>query len=94
MLDVERAHFERSIADLEARFPGKFVVIKGEEVIGDFNTIQEALAEGVRRFGLEGFLVRQVGVPPTAISIPALTLGILSANPTPTVVRRRPGSSC
>ena len=92
MLDAERAYFDRSIADLQARFPGKFVVIKGEEVIGDFNTIQEALGEGARRFGLEGFLVRQVGVPQKAISIPALALGILRANPTSTVVRRGPNS--
>ena len=92
MLDAERAYFERSVADLQARFPGRIVVIKGEDVIGDFGTIQEALAEGVRRFGLEGFLVRQIGATPMAISIPALTLGILSANPTPTVVRRGPDS--
>ena len=92
MLEVERAYFDRSIADLQVRFPGKFVVIKGEEVIGDFNTIQEALAEGARRFGLEGFLVRQVGAPQKAISIPALTLGILRANPTSTAVRRGPNS--
>lgn len=88
MLDVERAYFDKSIAELEARFPGRFVLIKGEEIIGDFNTIQEALAEGTRRFGLEGFFVRQVGTPQKAISIPALTLGILRANPTSTVVRR------
>jgi hypothetical protein len=82
MLDTERAYFERSRADLEARFSGRFVVIKGEEVIGGYNTIQEALAEGIRLFGLDNFLVRQMGVPTKEVSIPALTLGILRANPT------------
>jgi hypothetical protein len=82
MLDVERAYFERTRAELEAHFSGRFVVIKDEEVIGAFNTIQEALSEGTRRLGLNSFLVRQVGVPIKGVSIPALALGILRADPT------------
>lgn len=82
MLDVERAYFESTRAELEARFPGRFVLIKDQEVIGAFNTIQEALTEGTRRFGLNSFLVRQVGVPVQGISVPALALGILRADPT------------
>lgn len=80
MLDTERTYFDRSRPDLETRFHGRFVLIKGEELVGGYNTIQEALAEGARRYGLDNFLVRQVGVPVENISIPALTLGILRAN--------------
>ena len=82
MLDVERSYFEKVRPELESHSRGKFVVIKGEEIVGTHNTIQEALAEGVERFGLDNFLVREVGVNIQEISIPALNLGILSADPT------------
>ena len=67
---------------LEARFSGRFVLRKDQELIGAFNTIQEALTEGTTRFGLNCFLVRQVGVPVKDVSMPALALGILRADPT------------
>jgi len=90
MLDVERAYFDRNQSDFEVHHSGRFVVIKGEEFVGVFNTIQEALGEGTRRFGLTPFLIRQVGLPSKPISIPALSLGILHADPTRTSNRPRP----
>lgn len=81
MLEKERQYFSDHHAELISRYLGKFVVIKEEEVVGAFNTIEEALAEGARRFGLEPFLVRQVTTAEEKeINIPALTLGILRAN--------------
>jgi hypothetical protein len=82
MLDVERAYFEKSRNELQAQYANRFVLIKGEELIGVYNTIQEALAEGVQRFGLQNFLIRQVGVEFKEVSIPALSLGILRADST------------
>lgn len=90
MLDVERKYFEKSFPEFQTRYPGKILIVKGEEVIDAFDTIEEALAEGVRRFGLESFLVRQVAVPIKEISIPALTLGILRADPPRPSVGTRP----
>jgi hypothetical protein len=83
MLDTERELFEQRREQLLAEHPGKFVLIKESEVVGAFNTIEEAIAEGARRFGLQPFLVRQI-VPagPADINIPALQLGLLSANST------------
>jgi hypothetical protein len=40
---------------------GKFVVIKKTEIVGTFNTVELALTEATRRFGLEPYLVRQIG---------------------------------
>jgi hypothetical protein len=68
MLEVEIAFYEEQRAELLARHAGMFVLIKGRELIGVFNTIEQALAEGARRFGLDSYLVRQV------------TLGILKAS--------------
>ncbi len=83
MLDKERKAFARKRADLTAHHLGKFVLIKETKLIGSFNTVEEALAEGARRYGLSPFLVRQVtlDIQPD-VDIPALKLGILSANST------------
>ena len=81
MLDKERQLFSDKHAELVSQHLGQFVVIKDETVIGAFNTMDEALAEGARRFGLQPFLVRQVteSINET-VDIPALTLGILRAD--------------
>ena len=83
MLEKERQVFSDKHAELVSQHLGQFIVIKDDEIIGAFNTIDDALAEGARRFGLQPFLVRQVteSVSET-IDIPALTLGILRADST------------
>jgi len=81
MLDTERKYFSEHFDELNSRYQGKFVLIKDNDLVGTFNTIEEALADGARRFVLEPFLVRQVtAVPEKDINIPALTLGLLRAD--------------
>ena len=81
MLEKERQYFSEHLAELVSQHLEKFVVIKNEELIGAFNTIEDALSEGAKRFGLAPFLVRQVTVgEEREIDIPALTLGILRAD--------------
>lgn len=83
MLDKERKFYKKKHPQLVKTSLGKFVVIKGDEIIGIFNTVEEALGEGARRFGLQSFLVREIRHEiETTVNIPALTLGILSANST------------
>ena len=83
MLEKEREVFEQKREQLLTDHFGKFVLIKEDDLIGVFNTIEEAVTEGARRFGLEPFLVRQVEkTAESEINIPALKLGILSANST------------
>ena len=81
MLEKERQYFSENHAELLSRHLGKIVLVKGGELIGAFNTIEEALAEGARRFGLTPFLVREVSATEEKeINIPALTLGLLRAD--------------
>jgi hypothetical protein len=82
MLEQERQYYAEHLAEWLAQHPGKFVLIKGSELLGIFNTIEEALAEGARRFALEPFLVRRVQKDQEEVNVPALTLGILRANST------------
>jgi len=81
MLDQEIRFYEENHEDWLARFPGKIVLVKGQELIGVFDTVDEALAEGARRFGLSSFLARRVEPSQQEVNIPALTLGLLRANP-------------
>lgn len=80
MLEKERKFFADNRSELQTRYLDKIVVIKDEQVIGAFNTIEEALSEGARQFGLQPFLVRRVTDSEETINIPALTLGILRAD--------------
>jgi hypothetical protein len=82
MLENERKFFEQHRLEWMKNSPGKFALVKKEELVGTFDTVQAALAEGARRFGTESFLVRQVEEVEQLFYIPALTLGILRANST------------
>ncbi len=80
MLETEREFFEKNREDLLKRFPGRFVVIKGEQMLGPFESIQDALAGGAKEYGMTSFLVRRTDQVPEEASIPALALGLLHAD--------------
>lgn len=81
MLEAELNFFQKHKTDWSTRFPGKFVLVKHEQLIGAFDTYEAALVEGARRFKLQSFLVRPVDQPDREVRIPALILGLLHANP-------------
>ena len=88
MLEREIQYFEDHRGELLAKHRHQFVLIKGDQLIGAFQTNEEALSEGARLFGLDSYLVRQVEESEEPVTIPALTLGILGAN-TPHPVQGR-----
>lgn len=59
VLEKEIATYNRLLPDLLAK-QGKFVLIKGDEQAGIFDTYQDALAAGYSQFKLEPFLVKQI----------------------------------
>lgn len=81
MLDTERKFFAAHAEEWAKAYPDRFLVVKDEQLIGDFATIEEALSAGASRFGLQSFLVRRAGEKEETVSVPALTLGLLGANP-------------
>jgi hypothetical protein len=90
LLERERAFYAAHETEWAAAHPGRFVVVKGDRLLGAFDSIEEALAAGAASFGLDSFLVRKLGEKRDEISIPALTLGLLRANPQHSA--DRPGS--
>lgn len=58
-LEREVATYRRHHAELLAN-EGQFVLVHGDEVLGVFNTLSDALREGYERFRDEPFLARQI----------------------------------
>lgn len=60
MLDEERQYFEAHRNELVGRYNQLFVLIKGTCLVGAFPSAGAAYEEGVKKFGAEPFLVKQV----------------------------------
>ncbi len=58
-LEVEMSTYQRVLPTLLDK-TGKHVLIKGAEVIGVFDTYEEALKAAYSRFGLDAFLVKRI----------------------------------
>ena len=81
VLEQERAFYATHETEWMAAHPNRFVVVKGERLLGAFDSIGEALAAGAAAFGPQSFLVRRLGEKQEEVNVPALTLGLLRANP-------------
>ena len=66
-LEAEIKAYEKKLLELEKVYSGKFVVFKGEEFVGAWDTLNAAAAEAVARFGRGPYLIRQVGAPPPTL---------------------------
>jgi len=78
-LEKELALFAKMKPDLLKNYEGKFVLIRGEEFLGAFDSVENAYSEGVRRFGREGFLVKKVTEQEEIHRNQALALGLTHA---------------
>jgi hypothetical protein len=80
MLDTERQYIESHRDELLKQYGGRFLVIKGEEVTGAYDSMNEALQGAALTHGLTSVLIRRPADEQMEVSVPALTLGILNAN--------------
>lgn len=76
-LELETAAYAAMKKDLLNRAPGKFVLLIGQDEVGIFDRIEEAIGEGVRRVGLKPFLVRKITVEQETVLLPAWSLGVM-----------------
>ena len=76
----EKAYFEKHKPGLLKSAPGKFALIKGDELIGTYDTEDSAYEAGVQTVGIVPFFIVRI-VPITEIErIPSLYLGLLNAH--------------
>jgi len=61
-LELEREFFvfEEHLDQLLEKSEGKYVLIKGDDIVGTFPTSESAYETGLKRFGIKPFLVRQI----------------------------------
>ena len=77
LLAEESAFYEEHETEFLRDHQGHHLLIKGRELIGSYESEDEAVDEGVRRFGYGPFLVRRAGEAIIKASAPALSLGLL-----------------
>ena len=78
-LRVEKGYLKTNQAELAAKYPGKYLVIQGERVVGAFDSYEDGVRAGATALGVGPFLVRSVHRPDEdeTLTVPALALGIL-----------------
>jgi hypothetical protein len=80
MLETELKYLQMHKDELAKQFPGRFLVIKGEEVTGAYETREAALAGSAEMHGLSNVLIRRAEDSDEIISIPALAFGLIYAH--------------
>ena len=77
-LRVEKEYLRTNQAELATKYPGKYLVIQGERVIGAYETYEDGVRAGAESLGVGPFLVRSVHRPDDeeTLIVPALTLGL------------------
>ena len=60
-LERELATFEKSKDLLRWEHEGEFALVKGDVVVGTFDTFEKADDAGLAQFGTDPFLVKQIG---------------------------------
>lgn len=78
ILHVEKAYLQDNQAELAKRYPGKYLLLEKEVVLGSYDSHDDAIDAAVS-LGTGPFLVRSVHRPEDdePLVIPDLSLGIL-----------------
>jgi hypothetical protein len=79
-LEREKKYFNEIRESLMATHADHFAVIQGAVLIGLYPNMEEAYSEAARKLGLTSVLIKKVSEQEQLVNIPALALGILSAN--------------
>ncbi len=76
LLDAELQTYEKNRESLLGSADGKFVLIKGEQVVGVYESEMDAINQGYRQLGHVPFLVKQVLKIDTPLTFLSNRLGV------------------
>ncbi len=76
LLDSELQTYEKNRESLLGSSEGKFVLVKGDRIIGVYDSKMDAITEGYRQFGNVPFLVKQVQKIETPQNLVSNLLGV------------------
>ncbi len=68
-IDTELAAYEGMRGKLESEHMGKWVLVRGGQLIALYDSFESVAEDAVRKFGSGPYLIRQIGAP--AVTIPA-----------------------
>ena len=61
--------FDAMQGDLEAKYLGRWILIHGGQLIGDFSGFEEAADHALAKFGRGPYLIRKVGEQPDMLPV-------------------------
>ena len=78
ILAIEKKFLKQNLDKFNKEHPGRFLLIKGEELHGAYGSRLDGIEVGCRLFGEGPFLVRSAAEPddPETYVIPSLALGV------------------
>lgn len=76
VLEKELAKYEAERSNLLPTTEGKFVLIRGDELAGPFDSFADAVKAGYAKFGNVPFLVKQVSLADSPINFVSNLLAI------------------
>jgi fibrillarin-like rRNA methylase len=79
-LEEELEFFKSNRKEWLEKYRDKYVLIKRRELIDVFATLEDAYKEGVKRFGNQPFLIKQVVEVEPVEKTPSLMFGIIHAD--------------
>lgn len=79
-LEVEYKFFKSKRREWLEHYRNKYVLVKGEELVDVFSSLDDAYRDGLRRFGNQSFLVKKVTGEDSKEKIPVLVLGLIHAH--------------
>lgn len=79
-LDAELKVFDNSRDEWLKHHANKFVLIRGSEVAGFFDSAETAFVEGIERWGNVSFLIKKVAQNEPPERLPALMYGLIDGN--------------
>jgi hypothetical protein len=80
-LEAEIKYFEKIKDKLLAEHKGKFVVIFNQQLLGTYDTVENAYNAGIQACGDQQFLVRKVTLSEEIPTNLALLHGLINAHP-------------
>lgn len=72
VLDDEVRYFEEHQVELRRRHPRKYVLIKGQELLGAYDSFEAAYESGLKTLGNKPMLIRHVDHEDVVHSVPAM----------------------
>ncbi len=60
LLQAEAQVFQAHLEEWRHSHLGEFVLIKGENIVGFFPSLEQAFTEGTHMFGLADFFIKQI----------------------------------